>query len=118
MLTEPRDVDWLREQIAKLPGSAISALQAGPIQGAEQTPVGLHSCRVCAVLKPLERDDPQPDRDLLATGNPATDLLDYHAVEGDPDKPADEGPPQDRAECYRRCLQIYEAAGWRPDARG
>lgn len=114
MLTEPRDVEWLREQIAKLPGSAIAALQQGPIPAEERLPDG-HSCRVCAALKPLERGKPEEGRELLATGLPATDLLDYHAVEGPSFLAAELAPPEERRECYRRCLQIYEAAGWRPD---
>lgn len=106
MLTLPRNPEWLRERIAELPGSAISELQKGP------APMG---CRICEILKPLEpAAGPQTGRELLATGCAATDLLDYHAIEGPPGEPAPpSAPPEDRRECYRRCIQIYEAAGWR-----
>lgn len=103
MLTDARDDAWVREQVARLPGSAIAELQDGP----EPAPF----CGVCTVLKPLEQGRLNPRRDLLHVG-PVTDLLDYHAIEeviGEDTPPTSE---RTGAECYRRCIQIYRAAGW------
>lgn len=104
MLTDSRDDAWVREQIAKLPGRRIASLQRGPLDGC--------GCRVCRVLTPLEAFAPDKDRPLLATGSPATDLLDYHAVDGPASQSSDMAPPELRNECYRRCVQIYRCAGW------
>lgn len=78
--------------LSRLPGKVRELLALGPIGDDE----GDRGCRLCDTM--AECIDTNDERQVML----ANVLLDFHAVDNS------QGP-----ECFRRCCQIYKAAGWK-----
>lgn len=89
--TESITLEQVILALLQLPQKTIDLLSLGPISDYE----GVRGCRLCDTM--AKTIDPDNTRQIQL----ANVLLDYHDVDGST------GP-----ECYRRCCEIYLAAGW------
>lgn len=84
-------VALLESILAELPQKTVDLLALGPIDDAD----GIRGCRLCDTMSAtIDRNN---SRQVML----ANVLLDYHDIDG-----------SEGSECYRRCCQIYLAAGW------